>query len=164
MTPLIFRRTILGLCFFMSCIGCGKSNSGPKLDPSVQATISGSVVNDGKPLPVNCSVYFASKVTGTTAAGKLDVLGNFSATPPDPKQGLTAGRYAVMVRPPAVDQVAPSASDPNYKDFMMNAGKNTAPTSDAGIPQAFMSLETTKLILEVKPGPNNFVIDLAKIQ
>lgn len=158
------RMSLLSMaCCFGLITGCG-SPAGPKLDPKSQATISGSVTNDGKPLPVDCSVYFASKETGTTAAGKLDSLGNFTATPPDPKQGLSAGRYAVMVRPPAAAQAIPSPSDPSYKDFMMKAGKAPAATSDAGIPKSFLTLETTKLILEVKPGPNNFVIDLAKIK
>lgn len=151
-------------CSIGLIVGCGGGSAGPKLDPGKQATISGSVSNDGKPLPVDCSVYFASKDTGTTAAGKLDSLGNFTATPPDPKQGLTAGRYAVMVRPPAASQTPPSPSDPTYKDFMMKAGKAPAATVDVGIPKSFLSLESTKLVLEVKPGPNTFVIDLAKIK
>lgn len=162
-----FVRSRIAPLAVVSCLGLAlgcSGDSGPKLDPSVQATITGSVTNDGKALPVDCSVYFSSKETGTTAAGKLDSLGNFSATPPNPKQGLSAGRYAVMVRPPAVEQVAPSPTDPKYKEFMMNAGKPKAQASDVGIPKSFLTLETTKLILEVKPGPNNFVIDLAKIK
>lgn len=89
----------LGLaCLFVVAVGCG-SGSGPALDPSTQATISGTVTIDGTPIPVDSVVHFESADTGTTATGKIDALGNFSAVVPDPKKGLVAGRYRVMVAP-----------------------------------------------------------------
>jgi hypothetical protein len=158
------QLTLAGAFALIGVIGgCSGGSSGPRLDPGKQATITGSVTFNGQPLPLDSSVYFSSKDTGTTAAGKLDALGNFSATAPDPKQGLSAGRYHIMVRPPTPPPV--TANDPRYKDVMTGGAKPSIASSDSAlIPKQFFSLETTKLVLEVKPGPNTFNIDLAKIK
>lgn len=156
----------LGLaCLFVVAVGCG-SGSGPALDPSTQATISGTVTIDGTPIPVDSVVHFESADTGTTATGKIDALGNFSAVVPDPKKGLVAGRYRVMVAPPPKPAVEMSNMDA-YSNAMKSGGAAAKPgsgNSSSPIPKQFQSLQTTKLILEVKPGPNTFNIDLAKIQ
>lgn len=54
-----------------------------------------------------------------------------------------------------------------YSNAMKSGGAAAKPgsgNSSSPIPKQFQSLQTTKLILEVKPGPNTFNIDLAKIQ
>ncbi len=160
------RFVAIGSLIFLSvAINSGCGNGGPKLDPSLQATITGSVSVKGELIPVDSSVYFSCKETGTTAAGKIDSLGKFSATPPDPKRGLPKGRYHVMVRPPAPEAVPASPGDQRYRDMMMSGGKALKSTTEPSlVPSSFLLLETTKLILEVKPGPNNFDIDLAKIK
>lgn len=145
--------------------GCGGSKI--KLDPSNQATVSGTVKFEGKPIPVDSAVYFTGKETGCTAGGKIDALGNFTLVATDPLYGLKAGRYHVTVFPPAPPPVAASSSGTDYQQAMMKntvASKKVANESPM-IPKQFMSAETTKLILEVKPGPNKFdTIDLAQIK
>lgn len=161
-----YRRTFgLGLaCLLIAAIGCGSGS--PALDPSTQATISGTVTIDGTPIPVDSIVHFESTDTGTTATGKIDALGNFSAVVPDPKKGLVAGRYRVMVAPPPKPAVQMSDVGA-YTNAMKSGGAAAKPGSgenSSPIPKLFQSLQTTKLILEVKAGPNTFNIDLAKIQ
>jgi len=147
----------------VTMMGCGDSS--PAVDPSTQATISGTVTIDGKAIPVDSVVHFESADTGTSATGKIDALGNFSAVAPDPKKGLVAGRYRVMVSPPPKPAIQMNDTAA-YTKAMQAGGAAKPAVSDTSspIPKQFQSLQTTKLILEVKAGPNTFNIDLAKIQ
>jgi hypothetical protein len=158
--------TLVLACALAGSAGCGGSAGQPPVDPKKQATISGSVTVDGKPIPVDSVIYFESAETGTSATGKIDALGNFAAKPPDPNIGLEAGRYRVIIRPPGKPAV--QTTDPNYNQFMKGGGATKpaplAAEDTSVIPKPFQSRETTKLILEVQPGPNKFDIDLAKIK
>jgi len=149
---------------FATLAGCG--GSGVKLDPSEQATITGSVKFDGTPIPVDSGVYFSSKETNTTAGGKVDALGNFTIQAADKTKGIKKGRYHITVRPPGPPPVAASSSNDAYVKKMMAGAKAMPKATDESplIPKEFMSVDTTKLILEVKPGKNEFPIDLAKIK
>jgi len=159
------RKTIAG-CLLLAgaCIcsaGCGEGEKKP--DPSTQATVSGSVLKDGKPIAVDSVVTFFCDASSATAGGKIDALGKFSLTSADPKNGIPAGRYKVSVRPP-VKAVAVNSSGDDYKKKMMSGGEQPAPVQNSSeIPTEFQSLESTKLLLEVKPGANTFDIDLAKL-
>ena len=147
-----------------TCMGCGEA--GPKKDPSEQATISGSVKFDGTPIPVDSGIYFSSKETNTTAGGKVDALGNFTVQAADPTKGLKKGRYHITVRPPGPPPMDATASNDAYAKKMMGGAKSMPKAAEESplIPKAFMSVETTKLVLEVKPGKNEFPIDLANIK
>ena len=100
------RRVASGLCIIsalfpavFTAVGCGPSVKAP--DPSKQATISGKITLDGsKPAPVDSSIVFYLTEKSTIVAGKLDVLGNYSAKPSEKATGIPAGRYQVMIRPP----------------------------------------------------------------
>jgi len=141
--------------------GCGEGEKKP--DPSTQATVSGSVLKDGKPIAVDSVVTFFCDKSSAMAGGKIDALGKFSLTSSDPRNGIPAGRYKVSVRPPE-KAVAVSSSGEDYKKMMMSGGAQPAPVqNNSEIPVEFQSIESTKLSLEVKAGANNFDIDLAKL-
>lgn len=131
------------------------------------ATISGSLSNDGKPISADSDVVFYCSEKGATAAGKLDVLGKFSLKEADPFIGIPPGRYVVSIRPPAPPAVQVGTDD--YKKMMsqgVNPAGGVAPKISqrpSDIPERFYDPSTSKLALEVKAGPNNFDIDLAKI-
>ena len=156
------------LCLDSIAVSSGCGGSGPKIDPKTQATVSGSITFDGKPIPVDSGVYFSSKDTGTTAAGKIDAKGNFIAKPAEPQFGFKAGTYQVTVRAPGKPVVANSPTSANYQKAMMSGGKPVKPADadedSALVPKHFNNVDTTNLILEVKPGANTFPIDLAKIK
>lgn len=161
----LVSRLAIGLAAVIVFGGCG--SGGAKVDTSTQATISGSVTNDGKPVTPESSVVFFCADLSATAAGSLDVLGKFSLRAADPRIGIPAGRYKVMVRPPEPPSVTITDQEA-YKKMMMGgppAGNvepkaaNRAPD----IPEKFQSLDSSGITLEIKPGPNTIDLDLAKL-
>jgi len=143
-------------------LGCGES--APKKEP--QAEVSGSVTFDGAPITIDSAVIFSSKDKGATAAGKVDSLGKFQLAAGNPNIGIPAGRYQVMIRPPAAAAVEVSQNSEEYKKMMMaGAAKATKPTAQGtkDIPAKFHSFDTSEIVLELKPGPNTFDFPLDKL-
>ena len=139
--------------------GCG---SDKPVDPGKQATISGSVTIDGKPIATGSNVVYYCSELSATAAGMVDSLGKFTLKPADPKIGIPVGRYEVMVTPP--QKVAPTVGTDEYQKMMMSGGTTGVKSDDgSGIPQKFQAFDTSKISLEVKSGPNTFDFDLAKL-
>ncbi len=142
-------------CFMLA--GCG----GEPKPTTEQAAVTGSVTFDGKPVPLDSSVVFYCGDHAATAAGKVDSLGKFQLAASIPRIGIPAGRYQVMIRPPAPPTA--NVSDPAGYAQMMQPKKTTAEEGIKEIPKQFMAFATSKLIFELKPGPNNFDLDLAKL-
>src|SRR5260221_12020429 len=94
----------------------GCDSGPPKPDASSMASISGSVTIDGKPVTQDSDIAFYCPDKGATAAGKIDALGKFSLSAADPKIGIPAGRYQVMIRPPAPPAMQIGTDD--YKKMM----------------------------------------------
>lgn len=147
------------LCSGLLC-GCGGGPKAKVPDPSQQATISGKVTLDGTaPAGLDTSVVFYCSEKGATAGGKLDALGSYSVKAADPSIGVPAGRYQVMVNPPAPPAVDMSSDD--YKKKMMSGGAPPeAPKSN--IPEKFNAYATSNITLEIKPGANTIDLDLSK--
>jgi hypothetical protein len=163
----VLNQALVATCFvaacaLVACSGCGSGGPGAPKGP--QASVSGSLTNDGKPIKLDSSVVFYCPEAAATAAGKVDALGKFSLNAANPAIGVPAGRYQVMVRPPEPPPM-PAGNTDAYKNMMM-AGGNTdkKPERPSEIPEKFQTLESSTLVLEVKAGPNTFDIDLAKLK
>lgn len=143
--------------------GCGPKPVRPP--QSEQASVTGSVMFEGKPVTLDSTVVFYCKDKDATAAGKLDSLGKFSLKGAQSSVGIPVGRYVVMVSPPEPPMTTSAAADvnsPEYqKKMMQGTVENPEPPKD--IPATFLSLDKSTLALELKAGPNSFDIDLAKI-
>ncbi len=143
-------------------VGCGaKAPPKPKTE---QASISGTVKNGDKNVPVNTEVVFENAKEGLTIAARTDSNGKFQLSATDPRIGIPVGRYRVAVRPPtaAVAPVQPGSAD--YQKLMQSGGQ-AAPPPVAGselIPGKFHKFEESGLELEAKVGQNDFPIDLSK--
>ena len=152
---------VCGVMLFTA--GCGGGSGGP-VGP--QSQVSGIVTNDGKPVTLNSLVVFFNKDKGLTLTGTLDSLGKYSLTPADPKLGVPAGRDEGSITPPVPAPVEVNQSSPDYQK-MMQAGDVTnqaAPADPApDIPMRFRDPKTSKLVFEVKEGPNTYDFDLAKL-
>jgi hypothetical protein len=142
-------------CFLL--VGCG----GEPKPTTDQAAVTGSVTYDGKPVPLDSSVVFYCADHAATAAGKVDSLGKFQLAASIPRIGIPAGRYQVMIRPPAPPTA--NVSDEASYAQLMQPKKTTAEEGVKEIPKQFMALATSKLVFELKAGPNNFDLDLAKL-
>lgn len=142
--------------------GCGKKEAPPQ---GAQATVTGSVMLDGKPIKLDSSVVFFCQDKDATAAGKVDSLGKFSLKAARTSTGIPVGRYVVMVRPPEPPMPSSAAAGPSSPDYQkaMMQGSAAKPPESTEIPNAFLSLDTSKLALELKAGPNSVDIDLGKI-
>jgi hypothetical protein len=154
---------VSAVCVLFAMTGCGGGDNRPVPDAKQQAVVTGSLVNDGKPLPLDYMVVFNSKDKGAIGSGKLDSLGKFRVTAGDSAIGLPAGRYVVKIAPPAPPPVGGLQSD-SYKSMMMNTKMKSA-TADLpkDVPAKFLSWDTSGLVFELVPGPNTFDIDLAKL-
>jgi hypothetical protein len=163
----VFRRHRLGAFVlfggsFLAIVGCGVSETKP--DPAKQATVSGSVTKGGKAIALDSNITFFCEELGAQAGGKIDSLGKFSLTGAESKHGIPAGRYKVMIRPP-VKSVAMAPSSAEYQQMMMQGSvqKDAAKKNESDLPIELQALESTKLIFEVKAGPNVIDIDLDKL-
>lgn len=140
----------------LTFLGCGEPEAKPT-DP--QATVTGSLTNNGANVTPETSIVFFCKEKNATAAGQVDSLGKFSLTPGVASIGIPAGRYQVMVRPP--EPPAPTIGSKEYEDFMSGKVKKPEPPKD--VPAVFGSFDTSGITVEVKSGENNFDFDLAKL-
>ncbi len=152
---------ICSLSTILIC-GCG---AGPDRPKGEQASVTGTVMFDGKPVTFDSTVVFYSKDKDATAAGTIDAAGKFSLKGAQPKIGIPVGQYVVMVRPPEppmTTSIATGPSSPDYQKKMMQ-GAEAKPEAPKDIPAVFLSLDKSTLKLELKSGPNSFDIDLSKI-
>lgn len=150
------------VCASLIC-GCG----GPKEktpNASEQATISGTVTLDGtKSVAPDTRVEFYNTEKAATALGKVDALGNFSLRATDKSVGIPAGRYQVMIQPPATEAAPASMTSDDYKKMMMQGGAAAPPKSDSEIPIKLHSQTTSKAFLEITPGQNKLSLDISKL-
>lgn len=152
MALILCATTILNL------LGCGGS-AGPK-EP--QATASGSVVYDDKPIMLDSRVIFYCKDKTVSAYGKVDSLGKFTLQPSNPEYGIPSGRYQIMILPP--EAPPPEVGSADYLNAMQGKVKPAEPDSVTGIPSMFRNFDTSNLVVEMKTGDNTFDFDLAKLQ
>jgi hypothetical protein len=148
-------------CATMVVSGCGPAVKVP--DASKQAQISGKITLDGsKPVPLDSTIVFFNTEKSATVAGKVDALGNYSVRPADKTVGIPAGRFQVMVRPPDPPSVAMGQTD-DYKKMMMAPSTSKKEPVKSEIPVKFHAFDTSKIILEIQPGPNKIELDLSKL-
>lgn len=150
-------RAILAAGLFALSMGCNGGEELTSTDP--QATVSGTVTFEGKPITLDSKVVFFCKDKDATASGAVDSLGKYSLTSGRPALGIPAGRYQVMISPPSAPP--PPVGSDDYKKAMM--GKMAPPPAPKDIPTKFSSFETSKIVLEVKAGENVFDFDLSKL-
>lgn len=155
----MLRSQFVGLvvCSLMfTAFGCGEKEAKPT-DP--QATVTGSLTNNGVNVTPETSIVFFCKEKNATAAGMVDSLGKFALKPGVGSIGIPAGRYQVMVRAP--DPPAPAIGTKEYEEFMSGKVKRAEPAKD--IPAVFGAFDTSGISIEVKVGENKFDFDLAKL-
>ena len=150
--------TFLLLATIPSFVASGCEKEALPTDP--QASISGTVTYDGKPITLDSDVVFQCKEKSAIAAGKIDSLGKYALSPGMKSIGIPAGRYQIMIRPPELP--APAIGTKEYEEQMTGKTKNPDPPKE--IPKQFHQFDKSGLVVEVKPGPNTFDLDLAKLE
>lgn len=152
-------------CAIALSIIWGCQSPPPPKPKTEQAQISGVITIDGKPIPANCDVVFSHKNEGVTLAAKSDALGKFSLNAMDPRIGIPAGTYQVAVRPPSAPAVELKPGTPEYEAIMKNEKSGPGQESDGnaagGIPAKYHQHETSGLVVDAKPGANDFKLELA---
>ena len=148
---------VLFLACTIAAAGCGGEREAKPTDP--QASVSGTITNNGANVTADTSVVFFCKERNATAAGQVDSLGKFALRPGAASIGIPAGRYQVMVRAP--DPPAPVLGTKEYEDFMSGKTKRPEPAKD--VPAVLGAFDTSGVSVEVKVGENNFDFDLAKL-
>ena len=159
-------QLILRLFFIISAAilvsGCGGEEPARKPDLKIQATIAGVLLKDGKPLSPETQILFFCPERDSLASGKTDAAGKFTLTAADARIGIPMGKYRVVVRPPAV-KVETDIKSGSYEAKMKGIARPAPPVASSEIPVEFSSTDSTRLILEVKVGSNDFPIDLTNL-
>ena len=148
---------VLFLAFTIAAAGCGGEREAKPTDP--QASVSGTITNNGANVTSDSSVVFFCKEKNAMAAGQVDSLGKFTLRPGVGSIGIPAGRYQVMVRAP--EPPAPQIGTKEYEDILTGKAKRPEPAKD--VPDKFGAFDTSGISVEVKTGENNFDFDLAKL-
>lgn len=168
MTAIMMSRVSAAAVLALALSGCGEP--GPTTQ---QATVSGAVTIDGKPVAMDSTITFFSDSEGANAGGVIDSIGNYNVKAGDPKIGIPIGRYKVSIRPPSPVTTTMGAVATDSADYMKAMGKPVAPVrtpakggaagSASPIPEEFQSLGSTPIVIELQPGPNKLDFDLAKL-
>ena len=145
--------TLSAAFLLVTVSGC---SSGPQLAEGATGTVSGKVTLEGKPVSEGTVVMFQRDSDGQIATGECDADGDFLLRM---KGGLeiVEGTYRVAVLPanPTAnmsDEEAMQASVDGKLDDVMQAG--------SAIPEKYQVIENSKTIFSVKPGPNEFTLDM----
>jgi hypothetical protein len=133
-------------CFGPSCliwtvafVGCGGS---AKTTP-----VAGVVLLDGKPI-AGASIQFVAQGKGRDATAETDNNGEFAMSTFQPRDGMLAGTYKVVISPPA--GAADSKQYASADEAMAAANKPQAKKVAApGFPQKYARPDQTPLTQEV---------------
>jgi hypothetical protein len=115
---------------------------------SATTPVEGTVLLDGKPL-AGASIQFVPQGTGHDATGETDKNGQFVMSSFQPRDGVQAGTYKVVISPPA------GAADPtpyaSADEAMAAASKPPAKKASEGpaFPQKYARPDQTPLNQEV---------------
>ncbi len=146
------RWTLTCILLSLTLTGCGSNSNLPKGETG---TVKGKISYQGKPVPEGCRVTFMGGTTGLVATGVTDSSGEFLLYM---RNGLDVlcGTYRVSILPPN-----PSAnlSDTQVMELSM-AGKLPDTSKMKEVPDRYRNPETTKEVFEVKPGSNNYELDM----
>jgi hypothetical protein len=124
---------MLALCL----AGCGGSQ---KTTP-----VSGAVLLDGKPL-AGASVQFVPQGTGRQATGETDQNGQFAMSTFQPRDGMVAGEYKVVISPPM--GTADTAQYASVEEAMAAAAK-PKPAAKPAFPEKYARADQTPLTQKV---------------
>jgi hypothetical protein len=157
------RLTSAFLALFLAGFAGGCGGGAPKtFDAAAQATITGKVTLDGsKPVPLDSTITFYCAEKAATATAKVDALGSYSIKAQEKAIGVPGGRYKITVRPAEATPAQVGTDD--YKKSMMSGATAAKQEIKSDIPSKFNALDTTPIVLEIKPGPNTIDIDLSKL-
>ena len=137
----VVGRIAIILAFAVSLAGCGTSlPPGPKVFP-----VKGTVTKGGAPVKgVSVGFYpYGTTTGGTSGAGSTGEDGSFSVVS-QAGPGLAEGSYKVTV------------TSPVSEDSYSNPGKG-GPKPLIDVPKKLTSINTTNILVEVKPTSDNVV-------
>lgn len=142
-------RVSIILAVVLVAVGC---DGGPK-----RAPVSGAVKLDGKPLTTG-TVLFVPQAGGPYAKGTIGPDGSYELQTDDGKDGAVLGSYFVGVM--AFEEKG--RYRPNYGET--DIGRGAAQDSGQLVPAHYMDPTTSGITYEVKPGSNQFAIELSSQQ
>src|SRR5262245_56563198 len=115
----MFRTTIL--LFALTLLGCGGASMSP---------VAGVVLLDGKPL-AGASIQFVPQGKGRDATGQTDQNGQFTMSTVQPRDGMLAGEYKVVISPP---MGVADTTQYGSADDAMSAASKTKPAAKSAFP------------------------------
>jgi hypothetical protein len=131
--------------------GCGKAQR--------TSPVEGVVLLDGKPL-VGAAIHFVPQGTGRDATGETDKDGHFVMSTFEPKDGVMAGSYKVVVSPPPSAAAAPV----NYataEEAMAATAKQPTKAPANSFPDKYTRPDLTPLTQDV-PATGKLKFELTK--
>jgi hypothetical protein len=132
------------VCAVISSSGC---DSGPEM-----GRVNGVMLFGGTPVAEGTVQFYPVK-PGPMAAGRIGEAGKFSLVTKEPGDGALVGEHVVVVIPP---------NDAARLEQEVKPGKRMISKFE-DIPQSVRSQATSKVVVEVKPGANDFTLDLKEL-
>jgi hypothetical protein len=116
--------------------------------------VEGVVLLDGQPLP-NASLQFVPQGSGQDATGATDAQGNFVMSTINPRDGVKAGKYKVVVTPRST---APAQQFASADEAMKATAPQPALASN--FPQKYTRVDQTTAEVEVPVKEKKVTINL----
>ncbi len=143
---MIFRYAA-GFGLILCLCGCNSSGTLP---------VAGQVLLDGNPLP-NASIQFVPQGTGRDATGATDAQGNFVMSTNEPRDGVMAGTYKVVITAMAT---APPQQFASADEAMRAAATAKPMTPSSLVPMKYTRADLTPLMIEVPLKEKRAVLEL----
>lgn len=118
--------------------------------------VQGVVLLDGNPLP-NASIQFIPQGAGKDATGATDAEGKFTMSTNEPRDGVMAGTYKVVIRP---QPVAAAPRQYASADEAMRAEAAAPPPMVPNFPVQYTRVDQTQLTQEVPVKEKPLVYEL----
>ena len=143
----MLRNLVFAVLGCLTIPGCGLVPSEPT------GKVEGVLKHNGETAVAGTTVMFLMSSKGLGAVGEVEEDGKFVVKMAGTDQ-IPAGTYSVSVRPSSGPEMTP--------EERMEALKNKKPPVDydIGVPKKYRTPETSGITFEVKPGDNQFELDM----
>lgn len=156
----IERRVATGLCLLALAVGCGRAGPG---------RVTGKVLLDGKPVTGGIVTFVPADFKGQSVSASLDESGVYTAELPAGEMLVSFDNHHLAPPPPRAAPPLPKGVRP---DLMAKLGRTSgpapAPADGAGgsgryvkVPEKYSMAETSGLKYTVKPGDQQFDVELS---
>jgi hypothetical protein len=153
--PALRGGTAVTLCLIALAAGCGQASG----------RVSGRVLLDGKPVQGGILTFVPANFKGQSVATKVEESGTYSVELPAGDMLISFDNRDLAPPPPRAPLPVPKGLRPDVAAKMVRPTPPAPPPDRAGryvkVPDRYYSADTSDLKLTVKPGEQQFDVELS---